>query len=430
VSIEEKVARVREAHGRRARDARGWWVPGRIEVLGKHTDYVGGRSLLCAVEQGFAVSALPRTDSRLRVIDVGTGESTDAEISPALAPRAGHWSNYPLTVARRLARDFPGAQRGVDLAVASDLPIAAGLSSSSAFVVATYLALADANALAERPDHRAVIGTQEQLAEYLGAVENGLTYRMLAEDHGVGTSGGSEDHTAILLGERDAVIQSSCAPVRVERVVPLPADAVFVIAASGVLAEKTGATMAHYNAVAARAKAVLELWRSVSPTEESPTLAALLASSDDAYERLDRVLGEIAHPRHPAESLRRRLRQFRDESMEIIPAAAEALARGDLAHFGALVDRSQAGAEWGLENQIPETIALARDARELGAIAASAFGAGFGGSVYALVREGDAVAFREAWQSRYLARFPQHAATARFFVTRAGTRAMGIEQQS
>lgn len=428
MSIEEKVARVREAFGRRARDARCWWVPGRIEVLGKHTDYAGGRSLLCAVEQGFAVAALPRTDSRLRVIDVATGESAEGEISPELAPRPGHWSNYPITVARRLARDFPGARCGIDLAIASDLPIAAGLSSSSAFVVATYLALADANALAERADHRAVIGTPEQLAEYLGAVENGLTYRTLPGDHGVGTSGGSEDHTAILLGAPDAVIQSSCAPVRVERVVPLPEDAVFVIAASGVLAEKTGAAMAHYNAVAHRAKAVLELWRSVTPADESPTLAALLASSDDAYDRLDRVLATVVHPRHPAESLRRRLRQFRDESMEIIPAAAEALSRGDLAHFGTLVDRSQAGAEWGLENQVPETIALARDAREIGAIAASAFGAGFGGSVYALVRAGEAEAFREAWQSRYLSRFPQHASTARFFLTRAGTSAMGVEK--
>src|SRR5207245_3711462 len=96
-------------------------------------------------------------------------------------------------------------------------------------------------------------------------------------------------------------------------------------------------------------------------------------------------------------SLRPRLEQFLAESWEIIPAAAEALAQGDTTALGPLVDRSQALAAQGLGNQIPETIALARRARELGAAAASAFGAGFGGSGWALVREVDAPEFREGW---------------------------------
>ena len=83
-------------------------------------------------------------------------------------------------------------------------------------------------------------------------------------------------------------------------------------------------------------------------------------------------------------------------------------------------DRSQAAAELWLGNQIPETIALARLARTCGALAASAFGAGFGGSVWALVQEAEAPAFLEQWRSRYLANFPDRLPKAEFFPTSAG----------
>src|SRR5690625_7071098 len=96
-----------------------------------------------------------------------------------------------------------------------------------------------------------------------------------------------------------------------------------------------------------------------------------------------------------------RLTQFLEESGRIIPAASEALEQEDLEGFGALVDQSQRGAETGLCNQVDETIALQRIARELGAHAASAFGAGFGGSVWALVPEQEAGAFAERWAAHY-----------------------------
>ena len=62
----------------------------------------------------------------------------------------GHWSNYPMTVARRLARNFPGLARGADIAFLSTLPRAAGLSTSSALVTATYLVLDAVNDLSAR----------------------------------------------------------------------------------------------------------------------------------------------------------------------------------------------------------------------------------------------------------------------------------------
>jgi galactokinase len=78
------------------------------------------------------------------------------------------------------------------------------------------------------------------------------------------------------------------------------------------------------------------------------------------------------------------------------------------------------GAERLLGNQVPETIALARIARELGAVAASAFGAGFGGSVWAMVKTDCAESFKSEWAERYWPRYPESAKRSEFFLTSAG----------
>jgi galactokinase len=121
----------------------------------------------------------------------------------------------------------------------------------------------------------------------------------------------------------------------------------------------------------------------------------------------------------PTLALLERFEQFYVESTEIIPAVGDLLAGGDVAGIGPLVDRSMERAVRLLKNQIPETIALARSARTLGAAAASAFGGGFGGAVWALVRSGDADGFLSRWADEYKRAFPACAGTAEFFLTPA-----------
>ena len=89
-----------------------FFVPGRIEVLGKHTDYAGGPSLLCAVERGFVVLVAPRGDARVRVQAVEDDAIAELMLDPELPLRQGEWSSYPATVVRRIARNFPGARTG------------------------------------------------------------------------------------------------------------------------------------------------------------------------------------------------------------------------------------------------------------------------------------------------------------------------------
>ena len=92
--------------------------------------------------------------------------------------------------------------------------------------------------------------------------------------------------------------------------------------------------------------------------------------------------------------------------------------RRDWSALRALVERSQEEAEQALGNQVPETVHLVRSAHDVGALAASAFGAGFGGSVWALVQRSEAESFVNAWRRQYIATFPTIAPRASWFATR------------
>src|SRR5690606_24045828 len=169
---------------------------------------------------------------------------------------------------------------------------------------------------------------------------------------------------------------------------------------------------------AERMHAAAELWRQATGDSER-TIGELLDADPLARQSLPRVLRDARHPRFTPDELLERVEQFAAESTEVIPAAAEALLREDLPEFARQVDRSQELAERLLHNQTAETIHLARAAREAGAVAASAFGAGFGGSVWAMLPEHLAQDFERRWRASYLASFPERAGDARFMHTRA-----------
>ena len=138
-----------------------------------------GDSLVCAVPRGFAMVAAPRTDGLVTARDARW--SAAMELHQGDATREFHgWANYVAVATRRLALNFPGASLGADIVFASDLPRAAGMSSSSALVVGVALALIRRGELEQRPEWTAAIHDRLDLAGYLGAVENGLTFRTLA----------------------------------------------------------------------------------------------------------------------------------------------------------------------------------------------------------------------------------------------------------
>jgi galactokinase len=373
------------------------WVPGRLEVFGKHTDYAGGRTLVSAVPRGFAMAIRRRSDTRMRVVDAGRVESASFETDSAAAmmPAVSKgWRHYVQTVLNRLARNFPSAALASDIVLASDLPRASGMSSSSALMVGVAAALGRMARLEDRPEWRENIQSPLDAASYYACIENGLSFGTLAGDSGVGTHGGSEDHAAIVTGEAGRLSAFSFVPMRRITDVTLPQDWRFVLTPSGVAADKTGGAKGPYNRLAHGAAALLGLWNAAEPRGTS--LAAALGSSEHAAGRLRELVNQSHVEDWPAGSLMKRLDHFIREDARI-PLALDAMARLDMATFGHLSADSQADAETLLDNQVPETVGLVASARALGAFAASSFGAGFGGSVWALVGRDEAHEFARRW---------------------------------
>ena len=368
-----------------------WWVPGRLEVFGKHTDYAGGRTLVCAVPRGFAVVAKSRNDGALRVVDAKRNETFT--LHPWDADSHGGWRHYVEVVARRFARNFPGAPLGADIVLESDLPRASGMSSSSALVVSIASALARTGSLDEHPAWRANVRSVLDAASYFGCLENGMPFGSLEGDAGVGTHGGSEDHAAILTGVPGMLSAFRFVPMRHLENVPVPPEWRFVLSPSGIAARKTGAAMHQYNRLSEGTRVLLGLWNAVQPPRDS---LGQVTSSPEQTATLRRLMRAAGVAGWPADALERRLDHFLREDARI-PDAVAALATFDAARVGRLARESQADAEVLLGNQIPETSALARSALHRGAFASCSFGAGFGGSVWALVERRNADDFARLW---------------------------------
>lgn len=407
--------------------AASFFVPGRIEVLGKHTDYAGGASITCATTRGFRLSARPGRTGGVSVRSADGRFAVDLPLDPEV--HAEGWANYVATVIRRVVRNAPGAVRSADLVFESDLAPAAGMSSSSAFMIAVFLGLDAASEGRVRESIVDVVHTLPELAEYLACIENGASYGRLEGERGVGTRGGSQDHTAILCSRAGHLGRYRYAPYAEEGDWAFWPGHSILIAASGVEAAKTGAAMEDYNRASRLASGAAAAW-SLATGLPARHLADVLAADPDAAETVRRLTatggtgsGHSAvlppHSGDMVDALSRRIRAFTVE-MECVERASHALAAGDLSSFAAAVCDSQAATESLLGNQVPETIHLAATAERYGAVAASAFGAGFGGSVWALVPDAEADRFVTAWSEDYATVFPRSASRAVFVREQAG----------
>ena len=212
-----------------------WSAPGRVNLIGEHTDYNQGFVLPLAIDRRTVVAAGPRDDGILRVGSTFAGdelftEIAVAELGDARAGRGrGDWSQYPLGVAWALgeAADEGGggadlaAVPGIDLMIDSNVPVGAGLSSSAAIECAVALALNELWQLAIPIADLARVGQR-------------------AENDFVGAPTGIMDQTASLLGKRDSVVFLDCRSLETEIVALGLADAGLEL-----LVIDTGVTHAH-----------------------------------------------------------------------------------------------------------------------------------------------------------------------------------------
>ena len=193
----------------------------------------------------------------------------------------------------------------------------------------------------------------------------------------------------------------------------------FVIAVSGVIARKGVEKLADYNNAAMLARwaaesahRVLELSNRIDCDQPKPTLASVTAqvasqvgepeSSDLVRERVLSAISSVDNSTHSSGcfpgSLSRRYLQFHAESEVIVPQLCNALTSAQADMITNLADWSQNLATSHLRNTVEETEWLPATARKLGAIAASSFGAGFGGSVWALIPAEQATRFASKWE--------------------------------
>jgi len=359
-------------------------APGRVNLIGEHIDYCGLSVLPMAVQRNVRIAFHTRTDREVRLVnrDPGFGPSTFTLSETIPSAPAGDWGNYARAAAQALVPRFPDL-RGIDAQVESDLPIAAGLSSSSALVVATALAILHANGVSVAPP---------DLMDLMDLLARGERY--------VGTAGGGMDQSIILGAQTGCASRIDFHPLRLTPTA-VPADWQFIVAWSMVHAEKSGAAREEYNARPRQADEARRLVAARLGHPEATSYPALLAAAP-APELL-----EIAGQSLPT-VLSKRFRHVVTEGIRVRQAEA-AMAGQDLRAFGQLLDDSHQSLRDDYEVSRVELDQLVELAREAGAAGARLTGAGFGGSIVALCLAERAPQVMTALRERFYA--PRGAAT-------------------
>ena len=349
-------------------------APGRVNLIGEHIDYCGLPVFPMAIGRSVRMTFQPRANRETRLTNRDPRFApSDFTLSDSIPPApAGDWSNYARAAGQTLAQRFPDLL-GVDALVESDLPIAAGLSSSSALLVATALAILHANS--------ASISSLE-LMELLA---RGERY--------VGTAGGGMDQAIILGAQAGCASRIDFHPLRLTPTA-VPAGWQFIVAQSLVHAEKSGAARQAYNERPRQCDEARRLVTTRLGRPDDTTYAALLAAAS-VEELLDasRTLSAV---------LARRFRHVVTEGTRVRQAEA-AMAAGELTAFGTLLDASHGSLRDDYEVSCAELDQLVELAREAGAAGARLTGAGFGGSIVALCNVDRAPSVVAALRERFYA---------------------------
>jgi galactokinase len=406
-------------------------VPNRVELLGKHTDYQGGETLLLTGPKNFFALAAASSDGTSHFInaDRELGETVmEMKRDGPEMLHEGLGSNYTFRVAERLNRNlvdsgFPplGNVKAVFL---GDIPIGGGTSGSSAKVITDFLSFTASHGLINSDGFSDLVQVngrkaglelgQEGLSNYRLALsmyiahyENGLDFGDLKGDRGVGTFGGSEDHTAILLGEKNRLLFCQYCPTKLIAKVSIPVGYTVVVAYSGKRAEKTKDAMAKYNRLSGDASKAVQTLNRANHT--SHTLLRDFFPETPFSEVIETAMEQLKGERNISE---RAYQFFRER--EIIFKAVDCLKESNMEAYGSLINESHVLSSTHLKNIADEVDNLQRLANETGALGATGFGGGFGGSCYALVKEAEVEAFIEQWAERYHERFPQYRSQAQF----------------
>ena len=338
--------------GRFGGQPRLYRAPGRINIIGEHTDYNEGFVLPAALDLHTWAAAAPRDDRRVRAEFEQAGERVDFDLAAIEPAGEATGPEYLKGVAWSLLEE--GLElRGCDLLIGGDIPLGGGLSSSASLELLAALALTDGSGI---------------------DLERGRMARLCqrAEREFVGVQCGIMDQFAVALSSPGHAMRLDCRSLEFEQV-PIPDEARFLIVHSGV---SHRLDRAGYNDRPEECRMALERLR-----EDNPTLRSLR----DVDEDLLRVAGGSLDDR-----LYRRCRHVVRENWRV-GQACEALQAGDLAAVGALLDESHRSLRDDYEVSCAELDTLVEIARaQPGVLGSRMMGGGFGGCTISLVESADA----------------------------------------
>ncbi|MBN2450524.1 MAG: galactokinase [Lentisphaeria bacterium] len=337
-------------------------APGRLEVLGNHTDYNEGTVLSVAVDRATWVAAGPSASDRCRVVDVANATERVFRVTELDHPEKGDWANYVKGLVVELA------ERGISVpgfhaVLSSTVPMSAGMSSSAALEMSMLLAL-------------------------LRLARASLDWREMArigqacENRYVGARTGLLDQFSSLRGKAEHLVYSDFRSLDV-RNVPLPAGTALVVANSMVRHNLTN----EYNERREACEAALAALR-----QGCPGIRALRDVSPAQLEAARGILDPVVFRRalHVVGEITR------------VEAGVRALEAGDVEAFGRLMFESQASSTHNFENSCAEIDTLTAIAAELpGVLGARISGGGFGGITVHLVDAGQAERYGDVLAQRY-----------------------------
>ena len=381
-------------------------APGRVNLIGEHTDYSGLPVLPVAIDRSTIIVAVATLSDEVSLRNENRSyPNRDFKLERNIPPYAiGDWANYVKAAVQGVTDNFVnrGTEmtrlRGARLVIDGRVPTGAGLSSSAALTVASALAFMATNGLALPPIETAALVARSEWY--------------------VGTMAGGMDQAASLLGQRDHALFIEFNPLRA-RAVKMPADATLVVADSREEADKSGNVRAEYNrrvvecGLAARflaralrldgvrglgdvakgakgwnAADLIATLAKTAPARVNSDLveaASRLGLSSEALAR--EMLGDgdsrvTLDGRRPLEILKRARHVFSET--ERVLQAVRALEAGRLGEMGALMNQSHRSLAEDFDCSTSRLDRMASCARRAGALGARLTGAGFGGSIVAL----------------------------------------------
>jgi galactokinase len=349
---------------RYGKQCRLFYAPGRVNLIGEHTDYNEGLVLPFALDHGTTVAAAPRSDRRIRVHSLNRSESAEFDLDAPAESHRGMWLDYVEGMARSLEADVL-TLRGADLMIHSDVPLGGGLSSSAALEISVGLALC---------------GVSDDHAGSMVLVKTAHK----AETEFVGTQSGIMDPYVAMFGQENSCLLIDCRSLECRSIPMVLGDLAIIISDTGV---KHALSSSEYNFRREECRQALAIIRAHVHTVES------LRDLDP--ERFATLQGYLPVP------LRNRCRHVITENVRTL-RAVRALEQRDFGSLGRLMTESHLSLRFDYEVSSPELDILVEAAqKQRGVLGSRMTGGGFGGCTITLLEESAVDAFSESLSRVY-----------------------------